>query len=558
MKNKVSMRCLMLALAAIFAVSSVLAQTYDGAHYRRAVTPTKNLIVMIPDGTAMSVVSAARWYGIYNGLGDNLAIDPYICGTVKTFSSNAPIGDSAPTTSCYMAGMPQQTGNVSIYPPADPENDLVEVDPAMSYNPLATVLEAMKSGQGKAAGLVVTVEFPHATPADCAAHHYRRGNYAAIASQMAYQNLDVVFGGGVSLVTDDMKNHFSSGGTAYYADDIASFRNHRSGKIWSLWCEKALPYDIDSDPEVIPSLQEMTEKALELLSQNENGFFLMVEGSKIDWAAHANDAVGCITEYLAFDKAVASVLEFAQRDGNTTVVILPDHSNSGFSIGRRDLRSYDKASIGKLFGNVSQYRLTGSGLEKILLNEKPENFRSVIEEYTGIEITDEEFEDLLKAKNYKGSYMEVSDSENLTAKLIRIMNGRTYFGFTTGGHTGEEVFLAVYHPQGDIPVGMNTNMEINSYLADVAGLTKRLPEFTSELFAKHTEVFDGMDWSIDKTDKEFPVLVVKKGRKTLEIPAHKSVGRLNGKEFALGSVAVYIDKTDTFYLPAKLRSMSRK
>lgn len=90
---------------------TIYAQTYNGNAYRKSVSPTKNVIVMIPDGTSMGVVSAARWYQIYNNLGgENLAIDPYICGTVKTFSSNAPIGDSAPTTSAYMTGMPQQTG----------------------------------------------------------------------------------------------------------------------------------------------------------------------------------------------------------------------------------------------------------------------------------------------------------------------------------------------------------------------------------------------------------------------------------------------------------------
>lgn len=556
MKTSILLRRVVFVMAAILLAGTSQAQTYNGDSYRHEVSPTKNLIVMIPDGTSISVVSASRWYQIYNGLGgENLAIDPYICGTVKTFSSNAPIGDSAPTTSCYMTGMPQQTGNVAIYPPVDEKNDLVAVDASMSYNPLATILEAMKVEKGKAAGLVVTVEFPHATPADCSAHYYNRKNYKALGSQMAYQNLDVMFGGGNKFVSDDMKRHFRNNGTAYYVDDIQAFRNHTDGKVWSLWCEADMPYDIDRDPEFVPSLQEMTEKALELLSQDENGFFLMVEGSKIDWVAHANDAVGCITEYLAFDKAVASVLEFAEKDGNTTVVILPDHGNSGFTIGRRDLKAYDKASIDMLFGNVSEYRRTAEGLERILLNEKHDNFRDVIKEYTGIEITDAEFEDLMKAKNYKGSYMEVSDSENLTAKLVNIMNSRTYFGFTTGGHTGEEVFLAVYHPQGDIPVGMNTNMEINHYLADVAGLQKRLPQITSELFAKHTDVFEGMRYSIDSKDADFPVLVVKSGRKTLEIPAHKSVGRLNKKEFDLGSVAVYIDKTDTFYLPASLRDM---
>ena len=101
-----------LALIMLF-TGLCFAQTYKYEPYRKGVRPTKNLIVMIPDGTSIGVVSAARWYKIYNKMGNSLYIDPYICGTVKTHSSNAPIGDSAPTTSAYMTGMPQQTANVA-------------------------------------------------------------------------------------------------------------------------------------------------------------------------------------------------------------------------------------------------------------------------------------------------------------------------------------------------------------------------------------------------------------------------------------------------------------
>lgn len=542
-------------LSLLFLSSGILLfpQTYNGNSYRKKVAPTKNVIVMIPDGTSIGVVSAARLCQIYNKQGENLAIDPYFCGTVRTFSSNAPIGDSAPTTSAYMTGMPQQTGNVAIYPLVDEENDLVEVDAAMSYQPLVTVLEASRIEQSKATGLVVTCEFPHATPADCSSHHYQRGRYDLLTSQIAYQNLDVLFGGGVSLVTDDMKQHFTNKDITYYANDINAFREHKEGKVWSLWCDGALPYDLDRDATQIPSLHEMTEKALNLLSQNENGFFLMIEGSKIDWAAHANDAVGCITEYLAFDRAIQSVMEFAQKDGNTTVVILPDHGNSGFTTGRHDLSGYDRASITKLFGSVSKYKKTAEGLEGLLLKEHPENLKAIIKEYTGIDITDEELATLIESKNYKPeNYMKVSDGKNMTAKLVEIMNKRTYFGFTTGGHTGEEVFLAAYHPQGDIPVGMNTNMEINHYLSDVVGLQKRLPELTREIFAKHTDVFSDCKYSFDGK-AQFPVLTVKKGKNTLEIPAFKSVVYLNGKPHDIGSIVVYIDKTETFYLPQNLK-----
>lgn len=523
--------------------------------YHKSVKPVKNVIVMIPDGTSIGVVSAARWYQIYNKLGgENLNIDPYICGTVKTFSSNAPIGDSAPTTSAYMTGMPQQTGNVAIYPVADPKNDLIYVDPAMAYQPLVTVLEAAKMEKNKSVGLVVTVEFPHATPADCSAHHYKRSNYDAIASQMAYNDLDVVIGGGNSIITDDMRTYFNQNGTTLIQNDIEAFRSHKDGRLWALFADRDLPYDLDNT-DTIPSLAETTGKAIDILSQNENGFFLMVEGSKVDWTAHANDAVGCITEFLAFDKAVGVALDFAKKNGETAIIILPDHGNSGFTIGRRDLKGYDKASIDKLFENVSKYKKTAEGLERILLKEQPENFKSIIKEYTDIEITDEELDNLLKSKNYKSDdYMKVSESHNMTSALIDIMNKRTYFGFTTGGHTGEEVFLAAYHPNGDVPMGMNTNVQINNYLFDVLGLETSLPEQTKRVFAKHKDLFNGYSYEIDKSS-DFPVLKVKKGKNKLEVPAFKSVAYVNGKPVELGSVTVYIDKNDTFYLPESTKSL---
>lgn len=552
-----SMKKTHLSLIFIFLCSlSVWAQKYH-----KPVKPVKNVIVMIPDGTSIGVVSAARWYQIYNDLGgQNLNIDPYICGTVKTFSSNAPIGDSAPTTSAYMTGMPQRTGNVSIYPLADPENDLIYVDPSKAYQPLATVLEGAKIDQNKATGLVVTVEFPHATPADCSAHYHKRGEYKYIASQMAYNNLDVVFGGGNAILTDDIKEHFDNNGTTLIQNDIEAFRSFDGQeKIWALFQEKDLPYDLDRDDSQIPSLAEMTEKAIDRLSKNENGFFLMVEGSKVDWVAHGNDAIGCITEFLAFDKAVGVALDFAKKNGETAIIILPDHGNSGFTIGRRDLKAYDRASLDKLFGNVSKYKKTAEGLEKILLKQKPEDVKKIIKEYTDIEITDEEFDRLMKSKNYHESdYMKVGDSPNMIATLIDIMNKRTYFGFTTGGHTGEEVFLAAYHPEGTVPMGMNTNTQINNYLQDVVGLKRDLADLTDDIFAKHQDVFKGYDYKIDLSQKDFPVLVVKSGKNTLKIPAFKSVAFLNDMPFDIGSVTVYIDENDTFYLPRGIKNKLSK
>lgn len=522
--------------------------------FAQEVRPVKNVIVMIPDGTSLSVYSAARWYKFYNHQGEGLQIDPYISGTVTTFSSNAPIGDSAPTGSAYATGVLQQTGNVAIHPEVS-ENDLLPVDASRAFQPAATILEAMKIEKKKAVGLVVTCEFPHATPADFSAHHYKRSNYKAIAPQMAYQNLDVMFGGGNDILTSDIKQHFASNGTTLIQNDKNGLLNYNgAGKVWALFGERALPYNIDRNPDKIPSIAEMTEKALQLLSKNENGFFLMVEGSQVDWAAHANDAGTMINEYLAFDEAVGKAMNFAKKDGNTVVVVLSDHGNSGFSIGKRECGGYDRLSIEQLFGAISKYKLSGNGMEAMLIDAKPDEIKAIFKKYTDIEITDEELETLLSSKNYKeADYTKVGTSNNLAHNIVNILNAHTCFGFTTGGHTGEEVLMAAWHPQGDIPRGNIRNTELNQYLQRVSGLENSLQDLSDRIFVKHTDVFTGSDFSVDKSDPDFPILSVKKGRNKLEITAFSSVAKMNGKPFDIGSVVVYIDKNETFYLPKKLK-----
>lgn len=518
------------------------------------VRPTRNVIVMIPDGTSLSVLSASRWLKTYRNESTKLNIDPYLCGTVTTFSSNAPIGDSAPTTSCYMTGVPEQAGNVSIYPVSDPGNNLVKLNPDSAYQPLATILEAMQIEQHKAAGLVVTCEFPHATPADCSAHTYNRGDYKAIAPQMAYNDLEVMFGGGNLFVTEDMKQHFKNTGTTLIQDDKQALLDYTGNKVWALFGEREFPYDLDRDTTALPSLAQMTSKALEVLQKNKNGFFLMVEGSKVDWAAHANDPIGIMTEFLAFDKAVGVAIDYARRNGNTTVIILPDHGNSGFSIGRNMMKkNYTSMTLEDLLGSVAKYQHTAEGLGNILRDTEPESLKSTFKKYTDIDLTDEELKLLLGSKDYKAqSYMDVSHSENMIHYITNIMNAHSVFGFTSGGHTGEEVFLAAYHPKGDRPVGNFRNVEINDYLFKAAGLKKSLKELTSEIYAKHTDVFAGMKYCIVPVKGEAPKLVVENGGNKLEIPSYSSVAILNGTSFDMGSVAVYNDKNNTFYLPKNL------
>ena len=536
------------------------------------VKPVKNIILLIPDGTSLATVSIARWLQWYSDPSKpNLNIDPYLCGTVRTHSSNAPIGDSAPTTSCYMTGQPSLTGYVSTYPVSDGDNDIYPTDPSRAYQPLTTVLEAGKILQNKSTGLVFTCEFPHATPADCSAHSYNRGKYDWIAPQMVHNELNVVIGGGVSILTEDLENYLVKNGYSVYRNNLKGMRADKTDRMWALYGDREMAYDLDRNPEEQPSLEEMTRTAIEKLSKNPNGFFLMVEGSKIDWAAHGNDPIGMATEMLAFDRACGAALEFARKNGETAVVILPDHGNSGISLGRRSCSGYDKLTKDQLFHQFSQYKLTAEGFAK-KINEIPNSeVQKLFREKAGFELTDEEMNALNNCKDYKNSPIPVEQrntedassmySSSLTGLMAQVMTSRTCFGFTTGGHTGEEVFLAAYHPQGTLPIGMHSNIEINHYLCALFGMTHdTLEELTAKNFAPHTQVFS--DYSCEivpaKDEKSSPTLIVKNKKnkkKQLTITPFSNIvksGKKAQDEIRLNSVIVYVDKNNTFYLPTSL------
>ncbi|MDH6305096.1 alkaline phosphatase [Parabacteroides sp. PF5-5] len=536
----------------------------------KEVKPVKNIILLIPDGTSLATVSIARWLQWYDNPDlPKLNIDPYLCGTVRTHSSNAPIGDSAPTTSCYMTGYPSRTGYVSTYPESDPQNDIYPNDPARAFQPLATVLEAGQWLHGKAGGLVFTCEFPHATPADCSAHSYNRGKYEWIAPQMAHNDLAVVIGGGISFLPEESENYLKANGYSVYKNDLNAMRNDSSDKMWALFGDGAMDYDIDRDPAQQPSIEEMTRKAIEKLSMHEDGFFLMVEGSKVDWAAHGNDPVGMATDFLAFDRACGAALEFARKNGETAVIIVPDHGNSGVSLGARHCGGYDKLSKDQLFSAFSQFKLTAEGFVKKLNSEPASEVQNIFREYAGFELNESELQALYHCKSYKNSPIPENErssegiepslySGSLNTFISNLITSKTCFAFTTGGHTGEEVFLAAYHPNGDLPIGMHTNIELNEYLCKLFGFNRDLlDELSNQNFAQHTEVFKGYTCEIvpAKEEKGFPTLVVKNKKKQLNIKPFTNIvteGKKGDKEIRLNSVIVYVDKNNIFYLPESL------
>ena len=523
----------------------------------RPVRPVKNVILLIPDGTSLATISAARWYQwLLNPELPALYIDPYVCGTVRTNSSNAPIGDSAPTTSTYMTGELSRSGFVATYPPADRANDIFTMDTSRAYQPMMTFLEASRMVYGKSTGLVFTCEFPHATPADCSSHDYARGNYKNIAQQMAHNQLDVVLGGGNSLLKAEERAYLVKNGYTLQSDDLSGMRAFKGSKIWSLFGSKDLPYDLDRDTTRYPALSEMTSKAINILSKNKKGFFLMVEGSKVDWAAHANEPIAMITEFLAFDRACKVALDFAKKDGNTAVLILSDHGNSGISIGSKRLPGYDKLTKDQLFKSVLETKKTAVRLAEILNGTSQEDLKRTFKEYTGVELTVSEKARIDSCKDYRNSPIpsdQRSKGGSLKQEITRMLADKTCFEFTTTGHTGEEVLVANYHPKGDIFKGVHFGFEVNDYLCSLFKLDGKLPGLTNRYFAKHTDVFKGLNYqmTVSATDS-LEELTVVSGSKHLKVKQNSSIVLLNGKEIQLSTVVVYVDKNKTFYLPTDL------
>lgn len=291
-----------------------------------------------------------------------------------------------------------------------------------------------------------------------------------------------------------------------------------------------MAYDFDRDPSKEPSLAEMTSKAISTLSKNENGFFLLVEGSKVDWAAHANDPIGVISDTLAFDDAVKVALDFAKKDGNTVVISVTDHGNGGITIGNTATDSnYDKLHIDEYIEPLKKATLTGEGVEK-LLNDDRSNIVEVMSKYYGVDdLTEEE----IKA-------IKDTEAGSLNYTVGPIISKRANIGWTTTGHTGEDVPLYIYAPSNCEKLsGVVENTDIAKYMSRVMGID--LATATSELFVPVRQEAEKLGATVlwDNTDSLNPNVVINIEGKEIVVPVNKNIAYVNGNKITLSGVTVF-------------------
>lgn len=505
----------------------------------------KNVILLIPDGMSISATTIARYIVNGNEKGSNkLFMDQYVTGLVTTTWFNGPITDSAPAGTAYSTGYKSIPGSLGI-----DENKI----------PKATILEAAQM-KDKSVGIIATSEFMHATPAAFSAHEEKRSNYAVIAEQMLNQDIDVLLGTGASKVKPEELNIIETAKAKGYeiVNNKAEMEKSKAAKLWGNFSNAFnstdnLSYDIDRKASEEPSLAEMTAKAIDVLSKDKDGFFLMVEGSKIDWAAHANDTIGIVTDTLAFDKAFKTAVDFAKKDGNTIVVAVTDHGNSGISIGSYDLLGYDSAPF-SILTPLKGATKTAEGA-MALLKEDKSNVDEILKAYginpagyTPADITSKDRDTYNNAKVNR--LITIFKTEPTSSNLIKIMNQKAYIGYTTGGHTGEDVPVYLYTPEkvSKAPLmGVNENTDVCIFVASSLGLS--LEEATKKLFVDVTERKGA---SISGN-----VLTLNENGKTLTIKANQSTAKLDNKTVDLnGEVAVYIN--GRFYVPQSALDLLKK
>jgi alkaline phosphatase len=340
------------------------------ANAANAAGEAKNVIFFLGDGMGPAVISAARIYQY--GEDGSLIMDTLPrTARIKTFSNDAQTTDSAPSMAAYMTGVKMNNEVISMSadtvatPPSRDANGNRTINNCAAGNgtSVPTILELAKAS-GKAVGSITTTELTHATPATTYSHICNRDAQYAIAAQVVpggaqynaalLDGVDVLMGGGRNHFTPydatanrngraDGRDLLAELGAKGYtvattrADMLTAPDNKKFVGIYSRRSHLEYELDRSANPPVgegatQPSLAEMTTKAIDILSKNPKGYFLMVEGGRIDHALHGTNAKRALVDAIAFDNAVKAALNKIRATdptlANTLIVVTADHDHT--------------------------------------------------------------------------------------------------------------------------------------------------------------------------------------------------------------------------------------
>ncbi|GLO65478.1 MULTISPECIES: alkaline phosphatase [Oceanobacillus] len=402
----------------------------------------ENVIYMIPDGFSSDYASNYRAYK-----GEEVVWDSHLKGLFTTHSADSDVTDSA------AAGTAMATGEKT-------NNGVIGKDP--DGNNLETILEKTKQHH-KATGLVATSTITHATPAAFATHVEDRNNETEIARQLIESEVDVLLGGGMSnFIGEGEGGKQENGELMQKAQDkgylLAENREEmleqnidikNDEKLLGLFAEEALSPELHRKDTEEPSLEDMTMHAIDQLNQNKKGFFLMVEGSQIDWAGHDNDPAYAMSETEAFEKAVQAAIDFAEEDGETLVVVAADHDTGGMTTG-----GYDQMDLNANI--LNDVTATGEYMAN-QLDEERSNVHEVVNTFTGFKLKEEEIEFIKTAEDPK-------------LAINHVVSERSTIGWTSTGHTAADIPIYAFGPKSESFSGILDNTDIPKLIEEAMKL----------------------------------------------------------------------------------------
>lgn len=456
----------------------------------------KYIFLFIGDGMSYPQVQSAAYYlGAKNNNGgvvtEELSFMNFpVAGSAQTFDSTSFCPDSASTATSIATGHKTYSGVINM-----------DTTKTVAFE---TISEKLKKQYGYKIGILTTVNLNHATPAAFYAHQASRKNYYQIGQEMIASNFDYFAGGGFLDPTGSNKDLTSlydvakdAGYTVATTQSEIAAVNKSTGKVIAvdeyLADSDAMDYDMDRS-EGQWQLADYVQKGIEVLD-NDNGFFMMVEGGKIDWACHANDAAATINDTIAFDRAVQTAYKFyEEHPAETLILVTGDHETGGLTIGFAGT-NYDTylknlenqtISFAKFDTDfVENYRENNVPFSQVLIDIK-NNFGLVTKDDAAaakdptLVLTDYELKKLkdayertlkvgisTKEKMSQEEYVLYGTYEPLSVTITHILNNKSGIAFTSYCHTGLPVPVFAIGNGSSLFEGYYDNTDIFNKLASL-------------------------------------------------------------------------------------------
>lgn len=416
----------------------------------------KNIIFLVSDGMSTGTLNMAdlylnrtfgkssNWLQLYKENRVSRAL-------MDTASASSIVTDSSAGSSSWGGGVRVPNGALNVGANGE------------QYLP---ILQKFKKA-GKMVGCVTTVPITHATPAGFCVNSKSRNSQEDIAGQYLDLQFDVMMGGGNQYFAADKRKDKTDMYAAFAAKgyQVAKTRNEmllasNDKPVLGVFGEDAVPYYIDRNnsdlKNTVPSLAEMAQKAIDRMKNHPKGFVMQIESGKVDWAAHANDIAGLIHDQVEFDEAIKVAIDFAEKDGNTLVIITTDHGNANPGV------IYGK-DANKNFDSIQKYTQTNEIiLNSIHAGDSVAKVREIIEAGNGTTISEDDAKTILGY--YDGLQKEEGGLYNykkVPFKAFSEMQKKTNsVGWISMDHSADYVELAMFGPGSELlkPFVKNTDL----------------------------------------------------------------------------------------------------